>query len=324
MAVEIPKEKWSGKIGEITLGATSENGGTRTSTVTIGGQNTLPYLHFEGDTPHKAAIAMEVLDVIPEDYPELLKEAHGDVVNDPVAWAKKCVEEYKADAINLKLEGTNPEEANRSVDDAVNTVKSILEAVGVPLIVYGCGHEEKDAKVMEAVSLAAKGERLGLGLAEEDKYKSISVAAMSNNHALIAFSNLDINLAKQMNILLTDFDVKLEDVIMDPLWAGLGYGLEYSYSVVERIRIAALIGDKMLQIPIICDAGVSWKAREASMEEPTFGDPKSRGPFWEGATAYAAVTSGADMLIMKHPQAVSYARKVIDEMFEAKIGEGDF
>jgi len=324
MAVELPKEKWSGKIAEITLGATAENGGTRTSTVTIGGQNTLPYLHFEGQIPHRTAIAMEVLDYIPEDYPAPLKEAFGDVINDPKAWAKRCVEEYKADAINLKLIGTNPEEADRSIDDAVNTVKSILETVGVPLIVYGCGHEEKDAKVMEAVSLAAKGERLALGLAEEDKYKSISVAAMSNNHALIAFSNLDINLAKQMNILLTDFDVKLEDVIMDPLWAGLGYGLEYSYSVIERIRIAALMGDKMLQVPIICDAGVSWKAREAHMEEPSFGDPMSRGPFWESTAAFAAVTSGTDMLIMKHPGAVANARKVIDEMYEARIQDGDF
>jgi acetyl-CoA decarbonylase/synthase complex subunit delta len=323
MTIEVPVEKWSGKITEITLGATKDNGGTRTSTVTIGGQNTLPYLHFEGETPHKTAIAMEVLDVIPEDYPELLKNAFGNVIDNPAEWAKKCVEEYNADLINLKLVGTNPEESDRSPEEAIETVKSVLEAVGVPLIVYGCGHEEKDAKVMEAVSNAAQGERLALGLAEEDHYKSISVAAMSNNHALVAFSNLDINLAKQMNILLTDFDVKLGDIIMDPLWAGLGYGLEYSYSVIERIRIAALMGDKILQVPIICDAGVSWKAREASMEEPSFGDPQKRGPFWEITTAVAAVAGGTDILILRHPESVTYLRKHIDDLFNTRIEGGE-
>jgi acetyl-CoA decarbonylase/synthase complex subunit delta len=322
MAVEIPVEKWSGKISELTIGATKENGGTRTSTVTIGGQNTLPYLHFEGEMPHKAAVAMEVLDVVPEDYPELLKDAFGDAINNPVEWAKKCVEEHKADLICLKLVGTNPEEADRSPEEAVETVKSVLEAVGVPLMVYGCGHDEKDAKVLEAVSNAAKGERLALGLAEEDRYKSISVAAMSNNHALVAFSNLDINLAKQMNILLTDFDVKLEDIVMDPLMAGLGYGLEYSYSVIERIRIAALMGDKMLQIPIICDAGVAWKAREAHMEEELYGEPGKRGPFWETSTAVAALNAGADMLIMRHPEAVKYVRSYIDDLSESRLEGG--
>jgi acetyl-CoA decarbonylase/synthase complex subunit delta len=177
---------------------------------------------------------------------------------------------------------------------------------------------------MEAVSNAAAGERLALGLAEEDAYKSISVAAMANNHALIAFSNLDINLAKQMNILLTDFDVKLEDIVMDPLWAGLGYGLEYSYSVIERIRIAALMGDKTLQVPIICDSGVSWKYREATMEDPTLGDPVKRGPFWETTAAVAALSAGADMLIMKHPESVKYTKKFIDQLHASRIGEGDF
>jgi acetyl-CoA decarbonylase/synthase complex subunit delta len=265
---------------------------------------------------------MEVLDVIPEDYPQLLKDAFGDAINDPVEWAKKCVDEYHADLICLKLVGTNPEEADRSPEEAVETVKSVLSAVGVPLMVYGCGHDEKDAKVLEAVSNAAKGERLALGLAEEDRYKSISVAAMSNNHALVAFSNLDINLAKQMNILLTDFDVKLEDIIMDPLMAGLGYGLEYSYSVIERIRIAALMGDKMLQIPIVCDTGVSWKAREAHMEEPLYGEPTKRGPFWETATAVAAINSGADLLIMKHPDAVKYTQGYLEDLNKARLEGG--
>jgi acetyl-CoA decarbonylase/synthase complex subunit delta len=252
MAVQMPTQKWSGKIGQITIGATQEEGGTRTSKVTIGGQDTLPFLSFDGTMPNKPPIAMEVLDVVPEEgYPDQARQAFGDVMNDPAQWAKACVEQYGADLICLRLLGTNPEEGDRSPEEAAETVKAVLGAVGVPLIVYGCGHAEKDAQVMEAVSMAAKGERLLLGLAEEDRYKSIAVACTANKHGLVAFSNLDINLAKQLNILLTDFDFPLNEIVMDPLQAGLGYGLEYSYSVIERIRLAALMGDKTLQVPII-------------------------------------------------------------------------
>ena len=237
MTVDIPKEKWSGKIGELVIGATAAEGGTRSKKVIVGGSETLPFLYFEGAHPHPVALAMEVLDVVPEDYPEHVKSALGDAINSPVTWAKKCVDELGVDLICLKLVGTNPEEQDRSPEDACKTVREVLDAVSVPLIIYGSGNNDKDAKVMEAVSNEAKGERCLLGLAEEDAFKSLAVAAQANNHGIVAFSNLDINLAKQMNILLTDFGVKLDDIIMDPLIAGVGYGLEYSYSVMERIRL---------------------------------------------------------------------------------------
>ena len=313
MAIELPKEKLSGKIGTLTIGATSEEGGTRSNKIVLGGQSTLPFLYFEGEIPNIPIIAMEVLDVVPEGYPELVKKQFEDVIDNPAEWAKKCVEEHGAEVICLKLVGTNPEEQDRSVEEAAQTVRQVLDAVAVPLIIYGSGHEEKDAKVMEAVSNEAKGERCLLGLAEEAAYKSIAVATMANNHGIVAFSNLDINLAKQMNILLTDFGVKLDDIIMDPLWAGLGYGLEYSYSVIERIRLAALMGDKILQVPIICDCSVAWKAREAHMDDPQLGDPETRAPFWEATAALSAITAGTDLLILRHPHTVELVRKTITE-----------
>ena len=318
MAVEIPKEKWSGKIGELIIGATAAEGGTRTNKVVVGGSTTLPYLFFEGEHPNPPALALEVFDVVPEDYPEQVKKVFGDAINSPAAWAKKCVEEFGANLICLKLVGTNPEEQDRSPQDAGKTVREVLDAVGVPLIVYGSGNDEKDAKVMEVVSNEAKGERCLLGLAEEASFKSISVAAMSNNHGIVAFSNLDINLAKQMNILLTDFGVKLEDVIMDPLMAGTGYGLEYSYSVMERIRLAALMGDNMLQVPMICDVSTSWKAREASIESAELGDASRRGPTWESMTAMGALMAGADILIFRHPETLKILRQTITELEKAK------
>jgi acetyl-CoA decarbonylase/synthase complex subunit delta len=314
MAIEIPRENWQGRIGEVVIGATAEEGGTRTKKIVLGGENTLPFLDFDGDIPHAPVIGMEVLDVVREDYPPVALEPIQDVKDDPAQWAKKCVDEFGADMICLKLISTNPEEEDVSPEDAANTVKEVLGAVGVPLFVYGCGIEEKDAKTMEIVSNVAKGERVFLGLAEEDAYKSISVASMANGHGIVAFSNLDINLAKQMHILLTDFGVKKENMIADPLMAALGYGLEYSYSVIERVKLAALMGDSMLQIPIVCETARVYNARESFKEDPALGDPKKRVIFWEAATGTSALVAGADMLIMRHPEALALVRKSIGEL----------
>ncbi|UCE73805.1 MAG: acetyl-CoA decarbonylase/synthase complex subunit delta [Methanomassiliicoccales archaeon] len=314
MVVTIPKEKWTGKIREVKLGATSEEGGTRSNSITLGGVNTLPFLFFEGEMPRKPVIAMEVRDVVREDYAPLAREPFEGVIDSVSKWAKACCEQHGAEAICLKLEGTNPEEEDKSPEEAVETVKEVLSAVSVPLLIYGCGNEQKVAKVMQLVSDATKGERCLLGLAEEEKYKSISVATMANDHGIVAFSNLDINLAKQLNILLTDFGVKPENIVMDPLQAGLGYGLEYSYSVIERIRLAALMGDQMLQMPILCDTALAWKPREAHQDNPEWGDKILRGPYWEATTAMSAITAGADMLIMRHPKAVAMVREAVAEL----------
>ena len=320
MTVQIPKEKWTGRIRELKFGATAEEGGTRGSTITLGGETTLPFLYFEGEIPREPVIAMEVRDVIREDYPDIVKDAFGDAIKSPIEWAKICVRQHSAEAICLKLEGTNPEEEDKSPEEAGELVREMLKAVSVPLLIYGCGNEQKDAKVMQVVSDAAKGERCLLGLAEEERYKSISVATMANDHAIVAFSNLDINLAKQLNILLTDFGVKHENIIMDPLQAGLGYGLEYSYSVIERVRLAALMGDKMLQMPIICDTSLAWNARESKIKNPEWGDENIRGPYWETLTGLSAITAGTDMLIMRHPKAVDMMRNSITQL-SSKGGE---
>ena len=310
MPLQLPVERWTGKVRAVTVGATREDGGTRGRKLVVGGTASLSFLDIDGPVPNPPAIGMEVIDCLAPDFPALVRAEFGGL-DSPVDRAKKCVNDFGADFICLKLESTNPEGENRSPEQAAQTVKEVLAAVLVPLFVYGCGNEEKDSKVMEAVSYAAKGERCFLGLAEGGKYKSISVASMANGHGIIAFSNLDINLAKQLNILLTDFGVKRENIIMDPLMAGIGYGVEYSYSVIERIRLAALMGDEMLQMPIVCDTSIAWKAREASASDPHLGDERRRGPFWEAAAGVAALTSGADMLIMRHPKAASLVRETV-------------
>lgn len=313
--IPIPREKWSGRIGTATLGATPEEGGSRSQRLVAGGETGMPFLSFEGSMAYRPLIAGEVLDVSSE-VPPLVREEFGAAVEDPASWAKVWVEERGADLICLKLHSTNPEEQNRGAEEAVATVLRVLEAVKVPLIVYGSGHEEKDAKVLEAVSNAAPKERLLLGQAEETAYKSISAAAMANDHRVISFANLDVNLSKQINILLTDFGVKKESIVLDPLFASLGMGLEYSYSVMERIRLAALMGDSMLQVPMLCDTTSAWKAKEASEELEGHDGLRERAVWWEAATALAALIAGADILVMRSPASAGIARRAIAELME--------
>ncbi len=313
MAAELPKERFQGRIHEVAIGATKDLGGTRGSRVVVGGSNGLPFHKFESEFPHGPVIAMDVIDTA-RVLPEALIQSMGPSVKDPVEWARMCEREWGADLCVLKLQSANPEEENRTVAECESLVREVLKAISLPLIVYGCGFEEKDAKVIEAVSNVGKGERLFLGLAEEKAFKSIAAAAMSNGHGIVAFSNLDINLAKQMNILLLDFGVKPENILMDPLLAALGMGLEYSYSVMERLRLGALSGDPVLQMPMICDCSCAWAVPEALEDDPAKGRPELRGINWETLTGYAAGIAGADVLIMRQPEAASRLRKAFVDL----------
>jgi acetyl-CoA decarbonylase/synthase complex subunit delta len=313
MAFDVPREKYAGGIKEVVIGATKEQGGTRRASAVVGGSEALPFLSFDARMPHMPLVAMDVVDTM-RVIPEQLVGSIGPVVKEPVEWAKKVDREWGADICVLKLQSANPEEENRSVDECVSLVSEVIKSTTIPLMVYGCGSEEKDSKLMEAVSNAGKGERLFLGLAEEKAFKSLAAASMSNGHGIVAFSNLDINLAKQMNILLLDFGVKPENIMMDPLMAALGMGLEYSYSVIERLRLAALMGDPVLQMPIMCDCSCAWAAPEALEENPDRGSPEVRGVHWEAMTAYAAVVAGADTVIMRHPRAVAQLKTALADL----------
>ena len=313
MGFERPVEKFGGKIGEVEIGATKEQGGTRGARLKVGGSDGLPFHSFENTSPHGPMVVMDVVDTV-RMVPEILVGSLGSALKDPVEWAAKCEAEWGADACLVKLQSANPEEEDRPVEELGSLVKTILEKVSLPLLVYGCGFEEKDAKVMEAVSNVSKGERLFLGLAEEKAYKSIAAASMANGHGIVAFSNLDINLAKQMNILLLDFGVKPGNILMDPLMAPLGMGLEYSYSNIERLRLGALSGDPVLQMPTICDCSCAWTVPEAMEVDPRKGEPMLRGVHWEAMTAYAAAVAGADVVVMRHPESVRLFRTAVADL----------
>jgi len=318
MALVDIKESWSSRVSAVKIGATKEEGGTRTSVVEVGGHSTIPFLNFEGETPYKPVIAMEVLDLVPDDWPETLTEPFKDVIGKPAEWAQKCVEEHKADMICLTLQKAHPDFGDASVDESAQLVKDILAAVGVPLIIWGCGDDQKDNMLMPKCGEAAKGENCLLGTAKEDNYKTITAACIADGHNLITESPIDINIAKQVNILVSDMGFNLGKVIMFQQTGGLGYGIEYVYSIQERGRIAALSGDKMMAMPVICTVGPeAWRAKEAkaSVEEfPEWGDAKERGPMWEFITGVTLLQAGSDILVMRHPKAVQNMRSSIDSL----------
>ena len=319
--MEIPNlaDKWTSGVNEVTLGATKESGGSRQQSVYIGGAKSIPFMDFDGNPGHKPLIAMDVYDTPPDDWTEALTKPFAGVINDPALWAKKCVEQYGADLICLKLDGIHPDRGNNSADDAVKVVKSVLAAVGVPLIIWGCEHDEKDNEVMPKVSDAARGEACLLGIVTQDNYKRLTATCLANGHSIITMAPVDINIGKQINILVSEMDFPLNRIVMFQSTGALGYGLEYTYSIQERERLAALTGDKMMSMPVICDVGrEAWRAKEAKSgdsEVPQWGPREERGPLWEAITAVSLLQSGVDIIRMQHPRAVATVKKCIDRLY---------
>jgi len=307
-------EKWTNSIIEVTLGVDPNQ-------ITVGGQTALPFLNFEGVTPHKPVIAMEVLDVPPEEWEPVLTAPFGDTINDPVACAKKCVDEFGADMICISLYGTHPDFGNLPPEHAVDVVTKIAAAVPVPLIIWGCGVADKDNTVLPPVAEALQGKNVLMGTAKVENYMTLVAACQMGGHNLITESPLDINIAKQVNILVSDSGFPLERVVMYPTTGALGYGMEYAYSIMERGRLAALTGDKMLSTPVICQVGSEVcrvkEAKAPQEEQPQWGPLEERSPMWEALTASTLLMAGADILVMRHPKAVGIIRKMIDELMTA-------
>lgn len=307
MAYTAPVENFPGEIVEVNIGVAPNN-------VKIGGENTFPLLGFEGDVPNKPKIAMEVFDNNPEDWEAAAKAPFADVLADPVAWAQKCEQEYGAELICLQLQSTDPHGENKGGDEAAETVKKVLEAIKIPLIVLGTDNAEKDSEVLPKVAAAAAGKNIALGPATEDNYKTVAAAAMGFSHNVVSLSPCDVNLAKQLNILLLQLGVVEERIIIDPSTGALGYGLDYTYTIIERLKLAALQqGDEMTKMPIIGNLGMEvWKTKEAKTESnDDWGDQETRAVSWEILTATALATAGADLLVMRHPKAVAGVKKVL-------------
>lgn len=313
-------EKWSLKINELKLGAKPDEGGSREVILKVGGQSSLPFLFKEGDIPNPPIIAAEVFDWVEEDLPATLKGELAKVLKNPSDWAMKMVNEAGADLICLKLQGMHPDFGNKSSKEALVLVTSLLKKIETPLIVLGCGDADKDNEVLPMISEATKGERLTFGDALQENYKTLTAACIADGHNIIAESPIDVNIAKQLNILISDIGLPLDRIVINPTIGALGYGLEYAYSIIERAKGAALSGDKMLAMPFICFVGQeAWRAKEAKVtqeEIPLWGDAQKRGIMWEVVTAMAMLQAGADILTMWHPEAIKIVKSAIVELMK--------
>jgi acetyl-CoA decarbonylase/synthase complex subunit delta len=311
MALEIPKTAYSGKIREIKLG-----GGDKA--VTVGGETSYPFYLFEGEMPRPPRIAMEVWDMPPEGWAPAALEPFKGVTDDPAAWAKKCVSDYGAEMVCLQLLSTDPNGLDRGAEEAAAVVKKVADAVDVPLIVWGTANHDKDTEVLRLVAEVCQGRDLIIGPVEEGDHKKIGAAAIGYRQTVIASTPIDINLAKQLNILLGNLGVPDKLLIMDPTVSCIGYGIEYCYSVMERMRMAGLTQqDDKLQYPLICNISKeAWKTKEVHLadDELNMGDAKKRGILLEAMSAAVLLMAGGDVMVMRHPEAIKLVREIIAEL----------
>jgi acetyl-CoA decarbonylase/synthase complex subunit delta len=312
MSIQIPEPGYTGKIKEITIGVGSK-------AVTVGGQSAFNFHTFEGQIPHQSLIAYEIPDTIPDDWMDICKKPYQDVLNDPIGWAKKCVEEYSAKILVISLISIDPIGMNRPASDVAKMVEKLIKEVDVPLLFWGCDNPEKDTETLRLIAEVCDGKNIGIGPVVDKNYKQIGAAAIAYKHVILASSPVDVNLGKQLNILLLELGVPENKIIMDPTTGGLGYGIEYTYSVMERDRIAGLLQqDDKLAFPMICYVGREiWKTKEVSLsssEFPKMGNQEERGILMEALTANILVSAGADILVMRHPKAVQLMNEMLEEL----------
>ncbi|MDD5436518.1 MAG: acetyl-CoA decarbonylase/synthase complex subunit delta [Candidatus Omnitrophica bacterium] len=301
MPIELIKEKCSSPINSVEIGVSGKK------VVTIGGESAMPFLFDEGNMPNAPRVALEILDSEPAEWPEELIRPFGDSLKDPVGWAVKCVKDFGAGILCVRLQSTHPDYGSKDADHVIPILKSIIKETAVPLIVIGGGDDERDNIVLPKVSQALKGENCLLGIATQNNYKTLAATALADGHSIIAESPIDINIAKQVNILISDMGFNPHKILMHPTTTSLGYGMEYVYSIMERGRLAAFIGDKMLAMPFILFVGSeAWKTKEAKEAA------SAQGVNWEITTAVSMLQAGADLLVMRHPEAAENVRKYIE------------
>jgi len=300
MKYEAPLEKYPVNIREVVWGPAGNS-------VKIGGENTLPFHYFEGSLPNLAGLAMEVLDMEPENWSPIVLEPFKDVVSDPVKWARQCVEVHGAGIICLRLLSTDPMGRDASAGDAAETVRKVADTISVPLIVWGTEAEEKDTEVLAEVARSCAGRNLLLGPVVKGNYQEVSKAALDHGHGIVAQASMDANLTKELNIALCK-TFPPERIVVDPTSSALGYGFEYTYSIIERIKQFGLFDkDKMMLMPILADVAADcWRAKEAK-------ESRDQGVLWEAVTGISFLLAGANLLVLRHPDSLRLIKEMITE-----------
>ncbi len=327
------KVEYPGTIEEVTLGATKADGGTREVTVTIGGEKSLAFYNFDAQNPNIPVIAIDVFDRKPM-LAKAVREHYEDVLEDPAEWARKAVKDFGADLVTLHLISTDPLLEDTPASEAVKVVEDVLQAVKVPLIIGGSGNKEKDPEVLERAAEVAEGERIMLASATLDMdWERIGNAAKKYGHVILSWTQMDINNQKTLNrYLLKRVGIERKSIVMDPTTAALGYGLDYAFTNMERIRISGLRGDTDLNFPMSSGTTNAWGAREAWMKDSpiegdtSWGPRELRGPIWEIVTGMTLALAGVDMFMMMHPGALAVLKewmKMLSGVVEESIDNVD-
>ena len=313
MAFKMSVQKYSGKISEVEIGKGEK-------AIKIGGESTLPFYSFDGNIGNTQKVGVEMLDVYPEGWTNEFKEMYKDVCDCPVKWAKYIEENLKADFICLKLESSDPNGLDRSPEECAEVAKKVVDAIDLPLVVAGCGVAEKDGKVFAKVSEALEGKNVLILSAVEDNYKEVGASAgLAYGQKVGAESAVDINLAKQMNVLLTQLGVKQDNIVMNVGCSAVGYGYEYVASTMDRIRLAAFNqNDKQLQVPIVTpvsfEVGHVKEAIAEESDQPEWGDNEKRSIAMEVSTAASVLVGGSDAVILRHPESIKTIKSLVSEL----------
>ncbi len=315
-----PNIEYPGQIVEVKLGATKGEGGTRGKSIVIGGEKSQAfYMHVQSPLTHPPVVACDVFDMkIP--LPKAIKTHVKDVMEDPAAWAKRCVDKFGAEMITLQLTSVDPKMKDTPPKEAARTVEEVLQAVGVPLAVGGCGDPVKDLAVFSEVAEVAEGERLLISSISPwmDTERAAEIIK-EYGHVALALSGMDMNEARKLNRTLYSI-LPREQIVMDTSTASLGSGLEFTYTLMARIRLAALMGDYELQHPISSGTTNAWFARESWKKMAPQWEPRElRGPLWETVTALTGLLAGVDYFMMMHPKAIETVKYVVQRLMEKTL-----
>jgi len=291
-------------------------------TCTIGGEKVPPFYNFLGldkRNPNPPLVTYDVFDMGSKMMlPKPIKQEYGEVLGDPAEWAKFAVNKFGAESITFHSLEIDPAMGDAPVKQSVKYLEEILQAVDVPVIIGCSGNKEKDVELFKATAAATESEVLMLSAADKATWEEVIPLAVKYDHNCLLWTSLDLNNQIKMNKDAIELGLPSNRIVMDPTCATLGYGMEYSFSIYQRMRIAGLLGEKDLAYPISGGTTNAWGAREAWMSEkqaPEWGLRQYRGPIWEIINALTLTLVGLDLAMMFHPVAAKHLKDITAQFF---------
>ena len=310
---------FTAKSGKFNASINTVEFGTGDKAVKIGGENVFPLYSFDAAIENAPKVGIEITDFGMEHEPECIKKYYEGCAT-LADMARKAASMEGVDFLSFRMEGGDPNGANKSTEELIGELKEIADAVDLPLVVCGCKNVEKDAELFSKAAEALNGKNAVILSAKEENYKTVGAAAgLAYKQIVGAESAVDINLAKQLNVLISQLGVDSKNVVMNVGTAAVGYGFEYVISTMDRVKAAALQqGDANLQMPIITPvASEAWGVKEAMASEtdaPEWGSQEERGIDMEVETAMAVIAAGSNAVILKHPESIKIISGLMKEL----------